>query len=142
MRAHFANRARAAATRLEPVDLTHSFRSGEAVLRAVDAVFAQDSLRAGVVDDGAVLRHAAVRLGQAGVVELWPPAEPNEAAPTAPWEPPVERRDADGELLGVTWAAVPEEEPPAKDGFRAAVMRFAGPGRSPPRNRLSLLPLT
>jgi hypothetical protein len=33
----------------------------------------------------------------------------------------VERRDAGGRLLGVTWAAVPEEEPPPQAPFRAAV---------------------
>ena len=35
----------------------------------------------------------------------------------------VERRDAEGRLRGVTWAAVPEEEPPATVPFRAAVVR-------------------
>jgi hypothetical protein len=43
----------------------------------------------------------------------------------------VERRDAGGRLLGVTWAAVPEEEPPPEAAFRAAVFRYeypAGPG--------------
>jgi hypothetical protein len=35
----------------------------------------------------------------------------------------VERRDAGGRLVGVTWAAVPEGEPPPAAEFRAAVMR-------------------
>lgn len=35
----------------------------------------------------------------------------------------VERRDARGRLLGVTWVAVPEEEPPPTGEFRAAVLR-------------------
>jgi hypothetical protein len=35
----------------------------------------------------------------------------------------VERLDAAGALLGVTWAAVPYEEPPAGAPFRAAVLR-------------------
>jgi hypothetical protein len=40
----------------------------------------------------------------------------------------VERRDAAGRLLGVTWAGVPEEEPPPQAPFRAAVLRVgAGP---------------
>jgi hypothetical protein len=42
----------------------------------------------------------------------------------------VERRDAAGRLLGVTWAAVPEEEPPPRANFQAAVLRLdypAGP---------------
>lgn len=33
----------------------------------------------------------------------------------------VERHDELGRLLGVTWAAVPEEEPPPQGRFRAAV---------------------
>jgi hypothetical protein len=36
----------------------------------------------------------------------------------------VERRDETGRLLGVTWAAVPEEEPPPQGRYRAAVRSF------------------
>jgi hypothetical protein len=36
----------------------------------------------------------------------------------------IERRDAAGRLLGVTWAAVPEDEPPPETPFRAAVVRL------------------
>ena len=36
----------------------------------------------------------------------------------------VERRDEGGRLLGVTWAAVPEEEPPPQERFRAAVQSY------------------
>ena len=35
----------------------------------------------------------------------------------------IERRSEAGQLLGVTWAAVPEEEPPPQARFRAAVIR-------------------
>jgi hypothetical protein len=35
----------------------------------------------------------------------------------------VERRDAGGRLLGVTWVGLPEEEPPPEAPFRAAVVR-------------------
>ncbi len=35
----------------------------------------------------------------------------------------VERRDGQGRLLGLTWAVVPEEEPPPQAPFRAAVIR-------------------
>ncbi len=92
MREHFAARARATGRRLEKIDLAHSFRSSVAVLQAVDAVFAQDAAQDGVLFDEEALRHAAVRLGQAGVVELWPPAEAAETEDPAPWEPPLERR--------------------------------------------------
>lgn len=39
----------------------------------------------------------------------------------------VERRDADGRLLELTWAAVPEAEPPPEASFRAAVLRIHVP---------------
>ncbi|MEE9209905.1 MAG: 3'-5' exonuclease, partial [Kiloniellales bacterium] len=94
MREHFAAQAGAAGQGFEKVDLAHSFRSAAAVLEAVDAVFAQDAAQDGVLFDEAALRHTAVRLGQAGVVELWPPAEPAEAEDPAPWEPPIEPRGA------------------------------------------------
>ena len=48
----------------------------------------------------------------------------------------VERRDRQGRLLGVTWAAVPEGEPPQQARFRAAVRSYEydappGPGDPP-----------
>ena len=36
----------------------------------------------------------------------------------------VEHHDETGRLLGVTWAAVPEEEPPPQGCFRAAVQSY------------------
>ena len=44
----------------------------------------------------------------------------------------VERRDAGGRLLGVTWAAVPEEEPPPQKPYRAAVVRYGPAGKAIP----------
>ena len=49
-----------------------SFRSTEAVLALVDAVFADPLAADGVVASGNTLRHEAHRVGQAGLVELWP----------------------------------------------------------------------
>jgi ATP-dependent helicase/nuclease subunit A len=62
-----------------------SFRSTSAVLGLVDAVFAHEVARAGVVAPGETLRHEAHRAGHAGQVELWPlvPLPPAEA--TEPW---------------------------------------------------------
>jgi len=40
------------------------------------------------------LRHEAVRLGQGGTVELWPPAEPADDDAEEPWQPPPEQRGA------------------------------------------------
>ncbi len=91
MRAHFAARARDAGQSWAKVDLAHSFRSCPAVLRTVDAVFAQEAARDGVLFDEAALSHAAVRLGQAGLVELWPPTPAEAGGDPAPWEPPTAR---------------------------------------------------
>ncbi len=38
----------------------------------------------------------------------------------------IERRDEVGRLLGVTWAALPEEEPAPQERFQAAVLRLEG----------------
>ncbi len=95
MRRHFAERVRAAQQRWEPVDLHVSFRSTDAVLRAVDSVFAQVDARDGVViAEGDDVRHAPVRQGDAGLVEVWPPVAPEEPRESAPWEPPVARGGA------------------------------------------------
>ena len=47
----------------------------------------------------------------------------------------VEHHDERGRLLGVTWAAVPEEEPPPQACFRAAVRSYEYD--PPPSNPLS-----
>ncbi len=49
-----------------------SFRSTDAVLALVDAVFADPVAAIGVVPPGEVLHHEVHRAGQAGRVELWP----------------------------------------------------------------------
>lgn len=91
MRAFFAERVTEADKTWANVDLGVSFRSTSTVLRAVDAVFAGATARDGVVHDDQALAHLAARTGQAGIVELWPPVDPDEADDPAPWKPPVER---------------------------------------------------
>ncbi|MSO81322.1 MAG: double-strand break repair helicase AddA [Alphaproteobacteria bacterium] len=73
------------------IGLDISFRSTPAVLRAVDAVFAGDNAREGVVAEGASLRHQARREGHAGAVELWPVLRSEGPPPAETWKPPVER---------------------------------------------------
>ncbi len=89
MREHFRRRAGEA---WDDLPLDFSFRSTPAVLAAVDAVFARAEARDGVVPDDAVLRHHAVRTGQAGLVELWPPAIPPETEAAADWSPPTRQQ--------------------------------------------------
>ena len=85
---------RQAATQLDPegglwsdVPINISFRSTEAVLSAVDRVFAGPA-RAGVADDGDPIHHSLSRLGHAGRVEIWPPVGPLPVVASSPWEAP------------------------------------------------------
>ncbi len=85
MREEFRARVLDSGAAWEGVELGHSFRSTAAVLRAVDAVFADRDARRGLGDRP--VAHAASRIGQAGRVELWPPARPSEPVEVDPWLP-------------------------------------------------------
>lgn len=95
MRQHFEAQVQAAQRPWHHVDLDISFRSTAAVLQAVDAVFAQETARDGVVIDGSAIAHVAFRRGHAGLVELWPPVRPEERPEPAPWQPPLAAERAD-----------------------------------------------
>ncbi len=91
MRAGFADQVPAAGGRWDEVALNLSFRSGRAVLDAVNAVFGPGMpARDGVAADEDIT-HLAHRGTAAGRVELWPPVEPRAADEVPPWKPPVER---------------------------------------------------
>ena len=95
LRGELSDRAVAAGQPWTNEELIESFRSTEAVLGAVDAVFAQEIASNGVSLDGAPIRHRTARGGEGGLVELWPPVVPREREPLAPWAPPVERVEED-----------------------------------------------
>ena len=70
------------------VPLTLSFRSTEAVLKAVDAVFSKRPAAEGVLwGEGDIIEHHAFRTGQAGVVELWPVVTETKIKPAEAFEP-------------------------------------------------------
>ncbi|HXZ00806.1 MAG TPA: double-strand break repair helicase AddA [Stellaceae bacterium] len=92
LRDYFAKRVAAARQRWKSVDLDISFRSTDAVLAAVDAVFARAEASDGVALDGAPIHHLPFRERHAGLVELWPAVEPDRAPDASPWEPPLEQR--------------------------------------------------
>ncbi len=94
MRAHFAAKAEDAESPLREEPLTRSFRSTAEILAAVDAVFAREEARAGVVFADRKVTHSSNREGQAGLVELWPPAEADPHPKPDPWTPPAERQTA------------------------------------------------
>ena len=89
MQAHFRARVEAARQDWRPLTLELSFRSVTAVLRTVDAVFADSRAAAGVAIAGDTIRHEAHRFGAAGVVELWPPVGPEPGEPPTPWDAPL-----------------------------------------------------
>jgi ATP-dependent helicase/nuclease subunit A len=70
------------------VPLTLSFRSTEAVLKAVDAVFSKRPAAEGLIwHDGEIIEHHAFRTGQAGLVELWPVVSETKIEPAEAFEP-------------------------------------------------------
>ncbi|MEE3000291.1 MAG: double-strand break repair helicase AddA [Pseudomonadota bacterium] len=91
MQLFFSNCVEHAEQSWRPIDLNVSFRSTEAILSAVDAVFASPDISDGVKFDGNVVRHGVWRTDEGGLVELWPPVEPRASDPPKSWKPPVER---------------------------------------------------
>jgi ATP-dependent helicase/nuclease subunit A len=91
MQRHFAERLEAAGQGLNRLDLEYSFRSSEAVLRAVDATFVGPH-REGL---GQEVPHRAFKSAMPGRVDLWPPVEPPEKEEDdTPWTDPVDRPGA------------------------------------------------
>jgi ATP-dependent helicase/nuclease subunit A len=91
MRQHFETRIAAAGREWRAVPLETSFRSTEPVLQAIDAIFRREEAREGVALDGSEIRHAASRVGHAGIVELWPPVVPQPDEMPDPMALPVTR---------------------------------------------------
>ncbi|HIC80002.1 MAG TPA: double-strand break repair helicase AddA, partial [Kiloniellaceae bacterium] len=89
MRQEFRSRAEAARRTWRPVALEVSFRSTEAVLRTVDAVFARAEAQDGVLFGEPRIRHTAKRVGEPGLVEIWPPAPAAEVEDPEPWSLPL-----------------------------------------------------
>jgi ATP-dependent helicase/nuclease subunit A len=72
MQGYFSEKIADAKKPVHKISLTKSYRSADAVLKAVDAVFSNPKARAGVTFDDAEIKHILVREGVAGRVELWP----------------------------------------------------------------------
>jgi ATP-dependent helicase/nuclease subunit A len=88
--AEFRRRAEAVGELLARIPLEMSFRSAPAVLQLVDAVFANETAKPGVVEPGQVLQHKARRQEEAGRIEIWPPFKPDPKAQSEPWEAPLD----------------------------------------------------
>ncbi len=87
----------AAEQRWDDVPMNVSFRSTPAVLAAVNVVFAPGApARNGVaLNNEEDIIHLAARVGDAGLVEIWPLVEPQGTDDDTGWKPPVERRKGD-----------------------------------------------
>lgn len=78
MQSYFAETIKAAQKPVHHLSLANSYRSTEAILTTVDAVFAQQNARNGVTSNDRELKHILTRVGHGGVVELWPLVKPSE----------------------------------------------------------------
>lgn len=86
---HFRKLTNHAGRRFESVPLDLSFRSTDAVLALVDAVFTGEAGH-GLSHSERQIRHVAHRQGHAGRVELWPTLHPEPQEAREIWEAPIE----------------------------------------------------
>jgi ATP-dependent helicase/nuclease subunit A len=73
-------------------EFKHSFRSGENILAAVDAVFKERALAASVSSDsGGFPPHLALPDASPGFVEIWEPTQPEKGPDIEGWDAPFDR---------------------------------------------------
>ncbi|WP_187969665.1 double-strand break repair helicase AddA [Aquibium microcysteis] len=118
----FREKVEAAQASFARVRLTHSFRSTEDVLRAVDLVFSGDEARAGLTVDPEGIEHRAIRAGEPGVVELWDQIAPEAVEAPEDWTEPVDHASAPAVQLAETMART-------IDGWLKAGEPLPGKGR-------------
>jgi len=92
MRDLFSMQGAAVGRPVVDVSLDVSFRSTEAVLASVDAVFALADARKGVGRADVPICHQARRIGEGGLVEVWPLVEKVSSDEEEQWSAPVEYR--------------------------------------------------
>lgn len=90
MQAHFESRVKNAGGQFSAIPLITSFRTTRAVLQVVDRVFANPDAADGLTFAGERVAHDSHRLGEAGLVEVWPTFKPLEKATSEPWDVPVD----------------------------------------------------
>ncbi|MEH6545978.1 MAG: double-strand break repair helicase AddA [Sneathiella sp.] len=89
MRNTFEQKARESDKPWMNVPLDLSFRSTDAVLNLVDAVFRDAQSRGGLTSSGDEIKHLVKRAGEAGLVEIWPTVKHPDQEITDPWDMPV-----------------------------------------------------
>jgi ATP-dependent helicase/nuclease subunit A len=118
----FRRKVEAAQANFARVRLTHSFRSTEDVLRAVDIVFSSEEARAGLTVDPEGIEHRAIRAGEPGLVELWDQIAPEAVEAPDDWAEPVDHASAPAVQLAETIART-------IDGWLKAGEPLPGKGR-------------
>ena len=91
---HFRAAADAARLVLRRVPLILSFRTVEPLLQAVDRVLADRTRTPGLTAGDGTINHVALRLGQAGSLEIWETEKPTEAGQVDAWLPLDEKPQA------------------------------------------------
>ena len=90
MRQYFATQCEQIGQRLDPVELALSFRSVADILQTVDYVFDNAAAREGLTARDRAIRHQVSRMGETGLVELWPTEKPDDAPESDPWDAPLD----------------------------------------------------
>jgi ATP-dependent helicase/nuclease subunit A len=92
MRRHFERAHQGSARAFVFREFKHSFRSGENILAAVDAVFKDKAIAASVSSDtGGFPPHLALPDTAPGFVEIWEPTQPEKGADIEGWDAPFDR---------------------------------------------------
>ena len=88
MHGEFDARFAAIGRRLQRMELLHSFRSADAILRLVDTCLGAESDASGLGDH---VEHIAFQPRAPGRVDLWPLVEPAEKPDPGDWDDPLDR---------------------------------------------------
>jgi len=91
MRQYFATQCEQIGQRLDPVELALSFRSVADILQTVDQVFDNAAAREGLTARDRAIRHQVSRMGETGLVELWPTEKPEDVPDSNPWDAPLDQ---------------------------------------------------
>ena len=96
MRDFFKDKVESSENQWRRVNLKVSFRSTSAVLNFVDQVFLDPVSKDGVVfEEDDVIEHIPFRMGEAGLVELWPVFVPQESEEPEVWALPTKLEMSD-----------------------------------------------
>jgi ATP-dependent helicase/nuclease subunit A len=78
--------------KFQTVELHRSFRSTRPVLNLTDKVFSSEIAGRNLTPENETISHQTFRDEDAGLVELWPPTDPDEKISPESWESPTEQQ--------------------------------------------------